>query len=133
MEPPWRRDSLTAAAFSTDLLLDRNGLTSCDRSLKFPTDAHRNSPPVWLRHEGRVSFEAGGLLTTHQLFEGHPVFMITREDDVDIHALRRQGWTITAIANHVGRDPKTVPDYPHGERDPGVRKRALEPFAPFVD
>ena len=25
--------------------------------------------------------------------------MITREDDVDIHALARQGWTITAIAN----------------------------------
>lgn len=24
--------------------------------------------------------------------------MLTREDDVDAHALRRQGWTITAIA-----------------------------------
>ena len=59
--------------------------------------------------------------------------MITREDDVDIHALRRQGWTITAIANHVGRDRKTVRDYLNGKRDPGVRKRALDPFAPFVD
>jgi hypothetical protein len=24
--------------------------------------------------------------------------MLTREDDIDVHALRRQGWTITAIA-----------------------------------
>ena len=40
--------------------------------------------------------------------------MITREEDVDIHALRRQGWTITAIANHVGRDRKTVRDYLNG-------------------
>ena len=59
--------------------------------------------------------------------------MITREDDVDIHALRRQGWTITAIAQHVGRDRKTVRDYLNGKREPGVRKRALDPFAPFVD
>ena len=59
--------------------------------------------------------------------------MITREEDVDIHALRRQGWTITAIANHVGRDRKTVRDYLNGKRDPGVRKRALDPFAPFVE
>ncbi len=59
--------------------------------------------------------------------------MITREEDVDIHALRRQGWTITAIANHVGRDRKTVRDYLNGKREPGVRKRADDPFAPFVD
>jgi hypothetical protein len=24
--------------------------------------------------------------------------MLTREDDIDVHALRRQGWTISAIA-----------------------------------
>ena len=36
--------------------------------------------------------------------------MINREDDVDIHALAQQGWTITAIARHVGRDLKTVRD-----------------------
>jgi predicted transcriptional regulator len=47
--------------------------------------------------------------------------MITREDDVDIHALHRQGWTITAIARHVGRDRKTVRDYLNGKREPGVR------------
>jgi transposase len=59
--------------------------------------------------------------------------MITREDDVDIHALRRQGWTITAIANHVGRDRKTVRDYLNGKREPGVRRRATDPFVAFVE
>jgi len=59
--------------------------------------------------------------------------MITREEDVDIHALRRQGWTITAIADHVGRDRKTVRNYLNGTREPGVRKRAADSFAPFVD
>ena len=29
--------------------------------------------------------------------------MLTREDDIDVHALRRQGWTISAIARHLGR------------------------------
>jgi transcriptional regulator len=28
--------------------------------------------------------------------------MLTREDDIDVHALRRQGWTISAIARHLG-------------------------------
>jgi hypothetical protein len=34
--------------------------------------------------------------------------MLTREDDIDVHALRRQGWTISAIARHLGRDRKTI-------------------------
>ena len=59
--------------------------------------------------------------------------MITREEDVDIHALHRQGWTITAIARHVGRDRKTVRNYLNGKREPGVRQRATDPFAPFVE
>ena len=58
--------------------------------------------------------------------------MLTWEDDVEIHALRRQGWTITAIARHTGRDRKTVRDYLNGEREPGCA-RAADPFAPFVD
>ena len=37
-------------------------------------------------------------LTTDQLFDGDPFFMITGEGDVDIHVLRSQDWTITAIA-----------------------------------
>jgi len=27
--------------------------------------------------------------------------MLTREDDIDVHALRRLGWTISAIARHL--------------------------------
>lgn len=59
--------------------------------------------------------------------------MITREEDVDIHALRRQGWTISAIARHIGRDLKTVRNYLNGIREPGVRKRAEDPFERFVE
>lgn len=34
--------------------------------------------------------------------------MLTQEDDVDVHALRRRGWSISAIARHVRCDRKTV-------------------------
>lgn len=57
--------------------------------------------------------------------------MLTREEDIDVHALRRQGWTISAIARHLGRDRKTVRAYLAG-REPGVRARtAPDPFARF--
>jgi hypothetical protein len=58
--------------------------------------------------------------------------MLTWED-VDIHALHRQGWTISAIARHTGRDRKTVRAYLTGNRTPGDRARTEDPFAPFVD
>jgi hypothetical protein len=37
--------------------------------------------------------------------------MLTWEDDVEVHALRKRGWTISAIARHVGRDrlPEVAP------------------------
>ena len=59
--------------------------------------------------------------------------MLTWEDDVDIHALHRQGWTISAIARHTGRDRKTVRAYLTGKRTPGVRARTEDPFGPFLD
>jgi transposase len=34
--------------------------------------------------------------------------MLTLEDDVEIHALARRGWSVSAIARHTGRDRKTV-------------------------
>jgi hypothetical protein len=34
--------------------------------------------------------------------------MLTQGEDVEVHALRQRGWTISAIARHVGRDPKTA-------------------------
>jgi IS30 family transposase len=34
--------------------------------------------------------------------------MLTWEDDVEVHALRKRGWSISAIARHAGRDRKTI-------------------------
>lgn len=60
--------------------------------------------------------------------------MLTREEDIDAHALRRQGWTISAIARHLGRDRKTIRAYLAEERVAGERKLATDdPFEPFVD
>ena len=60
--------------------------------------------------------------------------MLTQEDDVDAHALRRRGWTISAIARHLGHDRKTIRAYLNDERAAGVRAAAGEDrFVPFVD
>ena len=60
--------------------------------------------------------------------------MLSREEDIDAHALARQGWTISAIARHLGRDRKTIRAYLRGDRVAGVRKPAGEDaFEPFVD
>ena len=60
--------------------------------------------------------------------------MLTREEDIDAHALHRQGWTISAIARHLGRDRKTIRAYLADERVAGERKPAGDdPFEPFVD
>lgn len=57
--------------------------------------------------------------------------MFTREEDVEASALRKRGWTISAIARHLGRDRKTIRAYLDGDREPGQRRRAQDPFAPF--
>ena len=60
--------------------------------------------------------------------------MITREDDVDAHALHRRGWTISAIARHLGHDRKTIRAYLRGDRVAGQRRRAeADPFEPFAE
>ena len=55
---------------------------------------------------------------------------------MDAHALRSQGWSISAIARHLGRDRATVRGYLNGDRTPGQRKPAavdaFEPFAAYV-
>ncbi|MDN3061199.1 IS21 family transposase [Streptomyces hygroscopicus] len=51
---------------------------------------------------------------------------------MDAHALRRQGWTISAIARHLGRDRKTIRAYLNGERVPGQRRQAPDAFVPFL-
>jgi len=59
--------------------------------------------------------------------------MFSRSEDVEIHALFKRGWSISAIARHVERDRKTVRAYLNGERQAGVRRSsAPDPLAPFV-
>jgi transposase len=62
--------------------------------------------------------------------------MLTQGEDVEAHALKQRGWSITAIANHLGRDRKTIRAYLNGERIPGVRKNTtldpLELFVPYL-
>ncbi len=58
--------------------------------------------------------------------------MLTQEEDVEIHALRNQGWSISAIARHTGRDRKTIRAYLRGDREAGARVRVEEdPFDRF--
>jgi transposase len=60
--------------------------------------------------------------------------MLTREDDVDAHALHAKGWTISAIARHLGHDRKTIRSYLNGGRVAGQRARPDgDPFDRFVD
>ena len=44
--------------------------------------------------------------------------MLTHGEDVEAHALRNRGWTISAIARHLGRDRKTVRAYINGDEGP---------------
>lgn len=67
-------------------------------------------------------------------FEGGPFLMLSERSSVDIHALKRQGMTISEIARRTGHDRKTIRAYLSGKRAPGVRRRAFpDPFDAFVD
>jgi transposase len=62
-----------------------------------------------------------------------PEGMLTEEDDVEIHALARRGWSVSAIARHTGRDRKTVRRYltgPPPSREPAPS--CLEPFRDYL-
>ncbi len=48
--------------------------------------------------------------------------MFSVGEDVEADALFKRGWTVSAIARHLGRDRKTVRSYLSGERAPGVRR-----------
>ncbi len=59
--------------------------------------------------------------------------MLTKEDDVEIHALARRGWSVSAIARHTGRDRKTIRKYlgePAGSREPVPS--CVEPFREYL-
>ncbi|CCQ13370.1 putative transposase [Rhodococcus sp. AW25M09] len=59
--------------------------------------------------------------------------MLTQEEDVEIQALKKRGWSTAAIARHTGRDPKTIRSYLNGTTTPGLRKRNIaDPFEMFL-
>jgi hypothetical protein len=45
--------------------------------------------------------------------------MLALEEDVEAQALRAQGWSVSAIARHLGRDRKTIRRYLSGDVVPG--------------
>ena len=58
--------------------------------------------------------------------------MLTQGEDVEAHALKDRGWSISAIARHLGRDRQTVRDYLDGKRVPGQRSSSTpDPLADF--
>jgi transposase len=59
--------------------------------------------------------------------------MFTGKEDMEATALRERGWSIAAIARHLGRDPKTVRAYLNGTRVAGERRRSTpDPFEEYV-
>ena len=62
--------------------------------------------------------------------------MLTQGEDVEAHALRQRGWSISAIARHLNRDRKTVHAYLDGQRQPGRRATStpdpLERFEAYL-
>ena len=60
--------------------------------------------------------------------------MLSREDVVEIVALHRRGWSVSAIARHTGRDRKTVRAWLAGERERRPRPPSvLEPFRAYIE
>jgi transposase len=60
--------------------------------------------------------------------------MLTEEDDVEIHALARRGWSVSAIARHTGRDRKTVAKYLAGGKPGRVpAPSCLEPYRAYLE
>jgi len=59
--------------------------------------------------------------------------MFTGDEDVEATALRAQGWSISAIARHLGRNRETVRNHLNGDRVAGERRRSdPDPFETFV-
>jgi transposase len=60
--------------------------------------------------------------------------MLSREDVVEIVALHRRGWSVSAIARHTGRDRKTVRAWLRGEREREACRQPspLEPFRAYI-
>jgi transposase len=61
--------------------------------------------------------------------------LLSREDVVEVVALRRRGWSVSAIARHTGRDRKTIRAWlAAGEQRRRPRAASvLEPFRAYVE
>ncbi len=61
--------------------------------------------------------------------------MLTQGEDVEVHALRKRGWSFAAIGRHIGCDWRTAKAYLEG-REPGIRRQAepdpLQAFVPYL-
>ncbi len=61
-----------------------------------------------------------------------PAPMLTQGEDVEAHALKERGWSISAIARHLDRDRKTIRGDLNAERSPGRRASTVpDPLGPF--
>jgi predicted transcriptional regulator len=49
--------------------------------------------------------------------------MLTWEDDLEIDALHKRGWTISAIARHTGKNRRTIRNYLTGSSPPAYADR----------
>jgi transposase len=62
--------------------------------------------------------------------------MFTGNEDMEATALREQGWSISAIARHLGRNRETIRNHLNGTRVPGERRRSepdpIERFVPYL-
>jgi transposase len=65
-----------------------------------------------------------------------PDLMLTGDEEMEITALAKRDWTVSAIARHLGHDRKTVRRYLAGEAEPGVRARtsvdSFDRFEPYL-
>src|SRR4051812_16180490 len=67
---------------------------------------------------GAMSSGALSIVSVLEAVDGEaPGGMLTCEDEVEITALARRGWSISAISRHTGRDRKTVRAWLGGQRE----------------
>ena len=57
--------------------------------------------------------------------------MLTQGEDVEVHALAGRGWSISAIARHLGRDRKTVRVRITLQSDQSFRSNPISRFGGF--
>jgi len=83
------------------------------RDFESPRCDHRNSPPLSVGlglRSTHTSWSLRGWRFLRHPARRDPPVMLTQGEDVEAHALRERGWSISAIARHLGHDRKTIRD-----------------------